>query len=554
MPIRSLIGILNENNKINAIYCHYDGYIDNIGDKLIKNYNNIDKVKELINKGNIQSLENDINKIKAYDNNEIKEYSSEDEYKKENYEYLYLFKNDKWYYKRNNEKSFNELNKKINISESLHSRINENSLSRLWQHTQDDTTFAIIGSNDKDTHEDRSKELMQLVRENSFKNSRNGWSNLEGTYTYEDGHTEVERSCIIYNITKQNALNIAKELNQESIIWKDEDFFGIIGVDGDIMYKFTKDPKNMSFEDVENFSSRLMQKNNINKHNSGKAFNFKLEKLYPNKKSSIDKLGGYDIIKETLLSINESASISRIYKHMKEHDVACISASKYLPNRNDYYTQQEYEIAFKDRLGKQKKLDDEALRIALSGEGYGVIRIKGFYQYSKTSAPSKENSYLVINRNDDPNFLNTVLELAKEAKQNSIYFVPKDTFEGSWYYTGVDLSKPGNIDDKHKFGDVEYKGPVHFGTYSSDEKGELGYSLINGRPFSSYIDGQIQKDVKKVKTKNIHNNITVIDESLFEPCTYTMTKEFGHYLSKVRRCIEESSNIDDDPGGYFTSY
>ena len=226
------------------------------------------------------------------------------------------------------------------------------------------------------------------------------------------------------------------------------------------------------------------------------------------------------------------SGLSRLHDAMEKYDVICISADKYLPDRRDYSSQEEYDYEFRDRLGKYKKLDHKALLIALKGNGYGVTKIKGFYQYNQSSVPSKENSYCVVNRSDDPNFLNTLLKLAVDCKQNSIYFVPKGTFEGSWIYTGVDLSEEDGIDKVHSFGDKEYKGPVHFGNYAVTDNEETGYSLLNGRPFSSYDKGEIQTQVKRVKTKNISNNITVIDESYSKVEDLQVTPYLSQYLKK----------------------
>ena len=226
------------------------------------------------------------------------------------------------------------------------------------------------------------------------------------------------------------------------------------------------------------------------------------------------------------------SSLSRLHNAMEKYDVICISADKYLPDRRDYSSQKEYDSAFMSRLGKNKKLDHKALLIALKGNGYGVIKIKGFYQYNRSSVPSKENSFCVVNRNDDPNFLGTLLNLAIDCKQNSVYFVPKGTFEGSWVYTGVDLSEKDEIDKIHSFGDKEYKGPVHFGNYATTDGEETGYSLLNGRPFSSYTDGEIQTQAKGVKTKNTSNNITIIDESYSEVEDLKVTPQLSQYLKR----------------------
>ena len=122
-------------------------------------------------------------------------------------------------------------------------------LSRLYQHTKDKDTFAIIGSQDKDTKQNRSNELKSEISkaQKQFKNV--GYNQLEGTYTYENGEQGIEDSYIIYNIPKNTALDIANKLNQESIIWKDSNYFGFINADGSEDYTFKNQDKNMTFDD-----------------------------------------------------------------------------------------------------------------------------------------------------------------------------------------------------------------------------------------------------------------------------------------------------------------
>lgn len=119
----------------------------------------------------------------------------------------------------------------------------EASLSRLFQHIKDKDSFAIIGSQDQDTKKDRYNELDNEISRVCQKYDNVGYNHLEGTYTYDDGELGKEKSLIIYNIPKEEAIKIAKDLNQESIIWKDKDFFGFIDQNGNEEDSF----KNRSF-------------------------------------------------------------------------------------------------------------------------------------------------------------------------------------------------------------------------------------------------------------------------------------------------------------------
>lgn len=128
-------------------------------------------------------------------------------------------------------------------------KVEEASLSRLYQHTKNKDTFAIIGSQDQDTKQDRSSELKSLIGKVQREYPNIGFNQLEGTYTYETGEQGIENSFIIYNIPKKEAINIAKQLNQESIIWKDDNFFGFINQNGFEVGTFKNDVKNMTFDE-----------------------------------------------------------------------------------------------------------------------------------------------------------------------------------------------------------------------------------------------------------------------------------------------------------------
>jgi hypothetical protein len=97
MATRSNIGILNQDGTVNYIYCHYDGYIDYNGKTLNEHYTTEDKVRELIDLGNLSALMYSIEDCVAYhrDKGETKREArtcSYVDYTKEYFEeYVYLF-------------------------------------------------------------------------------------------------------------------------------------------------------------------------------------------------------------------------------------------------------------------------------------------------------------------------------------------------------------------------------------------------------------------------------------------------------------------------------
>ena len=177
------------------------------------------------------------------------------------------------------------MNSKDKLEQETINRLSEASYSRIYQHTQDDSTFAIIGSEDKDTGENRKRELYDLLK--NYKNKsglRLGFNQAKGVYTYQDNNQEKkvaqEDSLIIYDIDKQGALDIANAINQESIVWKDPNFFGILYTNGSVMTEFDNQVgNNMDFSGAEQsgFGTKL---NNDKVSNLG--FKFEGSIIYPN--------------------------------------------------------------------------------------------------------------------------------------------------------------------------------------------------------------------------------------------------------------------------------
>jgi hypothetical protein len=60
MATRSMIGKQQEDGTIKAIYCHYDGYPEGVGQTLADYYQTSDKVDELLNLGDLSVLRQEI--------------------------------------------------------------------------------------------------------------------------------------------------------------------------------------------------------------------------------------------------------------------------------------------------------------------------------------------------------------------------------------------------------------------------------------------------------------------------------------------------------------
>ena len=108
MATRSNIGILNSDGTVDYIYCHFDGYLSNNGKILNQHYTTEEKVRALINLGDLSVLGEDIGekqsfevRVKGYclaygrdrgeSNTEAKRCSYVDYTKEYFEEYIYLF-------------------------------------------------------------------------------------------------------------------------------------------------------------------------------------------------------------------------------------------------------------------------------------------------------------------------------------------------------------------------------------------------------------------------------------------------------------------------------
>ena len=78
MSTRSLIGYQKEDGSITFAYCHFDGYPEHHMPILTEHYNTREKAIELVSKGGMSFLDEDINKIEFYTSrgDELETYNS----------------------------------------------------------------------------------------------------------------------------------------------------------------------------------------------------------------------------------------------------------------------------------------------------------------------------------------------------------------------------------------------------------------------------------------------------------------------------------------------
>lgn len=108
MSTRSTISVLHADGAVSSIYCHWDGYLEHNGYKLLTAYRTQEQVEALVDLGDLSSLDVTLDKCVAYhrdrgedrDNTKAVRHQSVAAYmdKLDVQEYNYLFANGKWYW------------------------------------------------------------------------------------------------------------------------------------------------------------------------------------------------------------------------------------------------------------------------------------------------------------------------------------------------------------------------------------------------------------------------------------------------------------------------
>ena len=125
------------------------------------------------------------------------------------------------------------------------------------------------------------------------------------------------------------------------------------------------------------------------------------------------------------------------------------------------------------RSGNKRAVNDANNRIlqeALRAMGYGVIKLQGFYAEVGHDV-SKENSFLVFDRNDDPNFYENLRMLSEKFEQDCFLFKAVD--EEVAYLIGT------NDDFIRDHGERKEAGRLRIGNLSATTYSEIGSGRIS---------------------------------------------------------------------------
>lgn len=141
-----------------------------------------------------------------------------------------------------------------------------------------------------------------------------------------------------------------------------------------------------------------------------------------------------NIMNKSNTTLNES-SVNRMLHWLKGCDCAFISVFrtelKDIRDSNSTYfgPNKDWEVGkrftHEENRQKNKLMAAELLQL-----GYGVTKVKGVYPEGMTDESSEE-SYLVVNRNNDNNFLPNLLRIAEYFNQDSIYYKERGETTGN---------------------------------------------------------------------------------------------------------------------------
>ena len=125
------------------------------------------------------------------------------------------------------------------------------------------------------------------------------------------------------------------------------------------------------------------------------------------------------------------------------------------------------------RSGNKRAINDannRELQETLRAMGYGVIKLQGFYAEVGQDV-SKENSFLVFDQNDDPNFYENLYKLSEKFDQDC--FLYKAAEEDIAYLIGT------NEDFIRDNGERVEAGRLRIGNLSAKTYSEIGSGRIS---------------------------------------------------------------------------
>ena len=194
------------------------------------------------------------------------------------------------------------------------------------------------------------------------------------------------------------------------------------------------------------------------------------------KKKILEEVDNFNNIAIYNNELNEK-SLNRMMLWLNKCDCAFITAFRYKlidianPDKT-YYGPNDNWVDKKIFTHEENREKNKLLKAELLNLKYGVTTVKRVYPEGMNNESSEE-SFFVVNRFNDPNFLNNLLSLAEYFNQDSIYYKPKDKTYG--YLIGTNgATYPGY----HKKGDESKLKPGSASNFMS-RIGNKAFSFIS---------------------------------------------------------------------------
>lgn len=182
------------------------------------------------------------------------------------------------------------------------------------------------------------------------------------------------------------------------------------------------------------------------------------------------------LIKEELSSVLAESGLNRIFQYVTEHQCGILSAWRSdVFNRSlcvgKNFTDEELE-SFNGSTSVANKINNRNLKAFLLKKGYGVTKVGGNYIENFTTPSAREvseDSFFVVNFNDDLDFFDTIKMLGKKYCQDSVLLIELGGEDG--YLFGTNKGDFPGLGLKVSQGGIKLGEPGQF------------MSRIGGRPF-----------------------------------------------------------------------
>lgn len=203
-------------------------------------------------------------------------------------------------------------------------------------------------------------------------------------------------------------------------------------------------------------------------------------------------------------SLLKESGLSRLYKHMTEHETAILTAYRNDPADLSMCTAglEKIQLEFKQE-GESNQARNRDLKATLLAMAYGVTKVDGSYIENFETPEAKEvseESLFAVNLQDDPGFVETIQKLGEKYCQDSVLIIPQGG-KGAYLYGTNNTEFPG-------YGQQMNVGDAKFG-----EEAEF-MSKVDGRPVTMG-EGQVL-EVYEDLSRNQRMAVKAIAKSFLE--------------------------------------